>query len=281
MSGYSIPQASDDSIKKVVIGYYRADSSGGELSHEKAAEGADVSTDVARRQRPFLKEIGIVEKSDSGHTVTEAGREIGRNLQYDREEDAKRPFASLLRKWEATPKILEDIGPDYVSKDEVIQSIAYVTERDVETTRQVAGANGLVDLYEWTGILETNGDGEYRVGDMEPDESRFKAPETSDDSDGEKPEKPAPEQPPQNSPNGGTVPQTPQNPPSFTGAPFDISLELTGDEDPKNVRKLVVAVRKGLELEIDDEDDDPETRSDGGKKPESNEDSSLDSFLDD
>lgn len=280
MSGYSIPYASDNSIKKVVVGYSRASSSGGETSPEKAAEGADVSKDIVRRQRAFLAEIGVLEKGDSGYSLTEAGQEIGRALRHDREEEAKSPLTELLREWEATPNILDDIGPGYVSKDDVIGSVAYITDKEVENTRQVAGANGFVDLYAWAGILDTNEDGEYKVVEAE---TEAQGPsESLNDSDEEEPEDRPPEQPPQNTPNDGATPQTPENPPNFTDSPFEISLELTGDEDPESIKKLIIAVRVGLEADIGEEED-TEPQSDGGQRSDSedNGDESLDSFLDD
>lgn len=76
----------------------------------------------------------------------------------------------------------------------------------------------------------------------------------------------------------GQQPVDPQKSPEISSAPFDISLELTGDEDPENVKELIIAVRAGLEVDVGEGDD-----SGGGQRSDSedNSDESLDSFLDD
>lgn len=113
MSAYNIPYASDDTIKDAIIGYNRASSAGGEVSPTKAAEGADISEDSLRRQRSFLAEVGILYEGEDGYGLTDVGQEIGRALRHGREDDARQPFGEVLREWEATSEILDDLGPDY------------------------------------------------------------------------------------------------------------------------------------------------------------------------
>lgn len=287
MSGYSIPYASEKSIKDTIAGYYRASSSGGEVSAKKAAEGADVSEDVARRQRGFLAEIGILEKGDSGYALTDKGQKIGRALRHDREDDAKGPFAEALRGWEATSKILDDLGPDYNNEEDVMDSIGFITDHELNTRRQQAGANGLIGLYEWTGILETNENGEYRAAGGDIDETKSESPAEPGGSTGEEQENPGQSRSPPTDTNStdrrGEAPPTDMD---ITNPVFDISLELNGDEDPENVHDLIMAVRLALYEDID-EYSDSGPRSDGGQDTDSNEededegDSSLDSFMDD
>lgn len=281
MTGYSIPYASDDSIKDTVIGYYRASSSGGEVSPEKAADGADISEDSLRRQRGFLAEIGILKEGESGYSLTETGREIGRALRHERDDDAKAPFGELLHEWDATSRIMDDLGADYSTEEEVIDSIGYITDTEISHPRQTAGAKGLIGLYEWTGILEANKDGEYRVAEVESKTPDPDPPVSLDNHDKEAPDEPVKSQRSQSAPSSGAAPQKSRDPTTVSNALLDVSIELTGDEDPDNVHKLIVAVRSGLEKDITGDGHEPETRSDGGSEEESTEDSSLDLYLND
>lgn len=271
MSEYSIPKASDKTVKKTVIGYYRASNSGGEVTNEKAAEGADISKDNLRRQKSFLRDIGVLIEGDSGYALTETGQEIGRFLQHGREEDAKEPFGNLLREWEATPNILEDIGSGYTTKEDVFDSIGFITDHQLEANRQQRGADALIDLYVWTGILEENEDGEYRP--VEVKESDANPSESSEEGTQSSPmeEKSADED--------GRRHETRPNDQDFADTPFEISLELTGTEDPENVQKLIVAIRAGLDADLNRENE-SDTNSEGGQTSDSdNNESSLDSFM--
>lgn len=250
MSEYSIPYASEDSLKETVIGYYRASSAGGEVSTERAADGADVSEDVVRRQRGFFNDISILTEGESGYALTEMGQEIGRALRHDRDDDAKSPFKELLLDWEATEKIIEDIGSDYVPKDDILDSIGFVTDHELDTHRQKAGANGLIGLYVWTGILETNSNDEYRATEIDPEAFESAPSKTPDDSVGVQSEEPDPVRPTQQ-PQGSEI--KPQSTPNSTNSSFDISLELSGEEDPERIQNLVTAVRKGLEQDFEDD----------------------------
>ena len=273
MSTYSIPYASDETLKDTIIGYYRSSSSGGEVSTQKAAEGADISEDNLKRQRGFLAEVGILYEGDDDYGLTDVGQEIGRALRHDREDDAREPFGEVLREWEATSEVLDDLGPDYCDKEAVLDSIGFVTDHELGNYRQKAGANGLIDLYVWTDILEKDEDGEYRAVGFEEDDS-----EQVPDMEGEKTAGPTPDQSHRVDVNiDDQQPVDPPRSPEIRSVPFDVSLELTGDEDPVNVRDLFIAVRTGLEAEIGDGNFD--SRSNDGQASDSEEDSSLDSFL--
>jgi hypothetical protein len=269
MSEFSIPKASDKTVKKTVIGYYRASNSGGEVTNEKAAEGAGISKDNLRRQKSFLQDIGALIEGDSGYALTETGQEIGRFLQHGREDDAKEPFGNLLREWEATPKILEDIGSGYTTKEEVLDSIGFITDHQLEAERQQRGADALIDLYVWTGILEESEDGEYRP--VEVQESDVNPPESEGTQNSPVEEKSVDD-------DGRRYDARP-NDRDFGDIPFEISLELTGTEDPENVQKLIVAIRAGLDAELN-RDNESDTNSEGGQTTDSaNSESSLDSFM--
>lgn len=293
MSRYEIPKASDKVIKQSVMGFYRASDAGEAIDHDEAAEESESSGDVIRRQKKFLADIGILEKEGrSDYALTEDGRDLGRALTHERDDAARDKMREIFNSWQAVADIKDDLSSDYVSKEEVRNSIAFITENELDSTRLSAGANGLIDLLEWAEILETNEEGEYRVVKKTVDEAPSSSSSVESDKVEEEPELGEIERKEEaqvtntnqcTEENQGTKPefdhQTGSSSEMSSPNSLNINLELSGDEDPENVRELLLAIRMGLEQNINVNEHSLSTELDSTSEEGKEENENLNAFI--
>lgn len=266
-----IPKASIDTIREVIEGYYEAGKVGDLVEDEEVEEEVEASADVTRRQKRFLADFGILEKDGHDYRLRQEGNEVGRALAFEREDEAREQIREMLEAWEVTDELVEDIGQKEVNEVSVTDSIAYLTETDPSTPRKKTGLGALVDLYVWTGIMEKSGENSYQVSVIEDQPDNLE-PESEavqeDDADISENGEQALESESQND----RPVEDSQIPPSIQmtaesgdkGSTFSINMGLSGEEDPKNVKKLVIAVRQGLQADLEE----PESNSGDGESEE-------------
>ena len=163
MVDYPVPKTQIDTLKGIIEGFYEAGEVGELVEEEDVEEESEYGIDVISRQKKFLADIGILDKDGYDYTLLEPGKQIGRALAFDRESEAKEHFANLLDDWDVTSQLEEDLGEEVHDREEVLDSLAFISETDLSNRRNKTGLSALVDIYEWLGIISTNSDNEYYI----------------------------------------------------------------------------------------------------------------------
>ena len=245
---HPIPKASVESLNEVVAGYNKVADAGEEISDEAVADERDVSEDNARRQKKFFAEIGVLEKDGHDYLLTEKGHELGRLVRFNQQEDAAELYGELLEEWEPTAEIIANVDENGLSLEDLADKVALVTANELTTNRKERGANAIVELLEWTGFLKEE-DGIYTISE-ESDADERENTETlgaSDESTDESEQSNAHVETP---PTGNGESAKRQS--SMQTGGIDISLDISGSDDPENVRQLLLAIRQGAQEDVDD-----------------------------
>jgi hypothetical protein len=245
---HTIPKASIDSLNEVVAGYNKIADAGEEIDDEKVAETRDVTTDVARRQKRFFAEIGVLEKDGHDYTLTERGDELGEMNRFNQKDEAMAIYADLLENWEPTAEIVAHAGEDGIEHDDLIDKVALATSTDLTTARKKTGAGATIDLLVEAGFLDEDS-GTYFAADTSGSDGPSDAVEPSVQPTSE-PEVLSSGPTSQGAPGGSGGVQTAAARPPSGG--IDISLDIDGGDDPENVRDLLVAIREGTESDLDE-----------------------------
>lgn len=271
MSDHPVPKTQIETLNKVIEGYYEAAEIGEVVEDEDVEEESEYSDDVISRQKKFLADVGILDKDGYDYTLLEPGYQIGRALAFDRESDAKEVFRELLKEWEVTGQLKEDLDDREVDEEEVVDSLAYLTETDLSSPRKKTGLSALVDIYSWTDILSETNDGKYRFS-SEPQQEMQKAESTEDKGELQEPT----EQESTEQESTASSTEQAQNisanhssqKTTIADGTVSVDIELSGDEDPQNVKELIIAVREGLQEEIKFTEEDDKKDS-AGHQPQS------------
>jgi Mn-dependent DtxR family transcriptional regulator len=259
MTEYNLPRASGQTIRNVIVGYYRSSDGDGPLSRDDAAEETDVSADVIRRQHTFLEDIGVLRR-DGDRFLTEDGREIGRALVHNRESEAKVLLKDLLTDWDLTTAIIEELESEQKSEEELLDDIAYFSETEPDSARKRSGMNGLIDLYDWVGILFSE-DGElYELTDEAQSEQGTmdegvspEGEESGHDTETIKTEQNSDQMVTESLENHiGSSPGMSSKTNQVT-----VQLDVSPDDDPDNVKEIIKAIRSGFLTEIESEEQQP------------------------
>lgn len=233
------------SLKEVLAGYDKISDVGDEISDEEVAEVRNPSKDLARRQKKFFNDIGILNKDGKSYHLTEQGQKLGKFIRFNQDSDAKPVLQNLLLDWEPTDEILSYIDSSGIEEDELRNKIGFVTSTELSTRRKKTGAEAIVDLLEWTEIIAQNDQGTYekseenlkdnRDNELENDENSGKSTEKSVTVDG-----------------GQSQNHVLISDGSSESEGLHINLDISGDDDPENVRKLLLAIRKGTQQNLEE-----------------------------
>ncbi|WP_124190535.1 hypothetical protein [Natrarchaeobius oligotrophus] len=210
--------------------------------------------------------LGFLEESEEGISATPRGIEASYN--QDDPNDLADQFQAGIQEYQLYNIVLKELvvngvtDEDSITKSDILQ--VFRTEIGLEGSENTLGSAATTFLQ----ILEAAGLGDYIVG-RGGNETRLELDEEFEDLANpiieDKPEQPdTPDsQTEQENTEIRTRSKTTDTPVPEVQAsnPFQISLELSGDEDPAKVEELIVAVRRGLnrDLEISDLDLDSES----------------------
>lgn len=249
MTEYNLPRASGEAIREAITGYYRSSDGDEPLSREDAAGESEVSSDVIRRQNTFLEDLGILYREDGELYLTEEGREIGRALVHNRDSEAKATLRGLLIEWGPTADIIDELDSTQKTDEELRDDIAYLSETEPDSSRKRAGMNGLIDLYDWSGILISDDGEHYELTDQvqTQDQETSEEEQISDTNT-------ASEQEPEESPTGTEQPIGDQ-PASVSQSDGNVlvQLDVSADDDPEKIKKLIKNIRAGFQEDPDSE----------------------------
>ena len=266
MVDHPVPKTQIETLREIIEGYYEAGEVDELVDQEDVVPETDLGEDVIRRQKKFLADIGILEKDGYDYTLLESGNQIGRALAFDRESNAKENFKQLLVGWDVTSELQGDLGDDEYDREDVIDSLAYITETDSSNDRKRTGLSALIDLYQWTGILSENSDGKYHVPNPGSREEEIKS-ETEANSDesqdnDESDTKQTVQLSENSDPSDTNVSPSIQEVADSDGR-ISIDINLSGEENPQNVENLILSVRRGLDKKLEPEQESNQRESEG------------------
>lgn len=280
-----IPRARVDTVKEAIVGFEKTSDVGEEVSEEDAEDARDVSEGNAKRQKRFLADIGVLDKEGYDYYLTEEGQALGEYIRFNQEEQASEMLRELFDEhWEALDELLANIDEDGMQREDLVDKVAFITATELTSHRREYGAETVVDLLEWTGFLKSNEDDIYYPvddGENERDVSSGKASTSTDSKiddnteavDG--PESGSEKEVESKSESGkntgsswsGDIEASAEDTESSReglgaedsmgvqlqgGLNLNIDLELSGDENPENVRKLILAIRKAANQGVDE-----------------------------
>lgn len=249
MPAYQIPKSKFDVLRNTMIGWYRAGADEEPKSNSDVEGYTNISKSTISRQNKFLTQLGILKKEGHKRQLTEEGTEITQALARNQDKKAKRLLRPLLEDIELTEQIhsiMEISGP--LSEEEVIEEMASITGHDTEERRVKTGLRAFIHLYEWVGYFESD-DGQYHaVSRSELEEPSVETIETDEGNDTTADET--------GSTHGVDGPATPhsmqtQSRPPITGGGLNITVEISADHGPKDIRNAIIAIREGLQYDLD------------------------------
>jgi hypothetical protein len=281
-----IPRARVDTVKEAIVGFEKTSDVGEDVSEEDAEDARDVSEGNAKRQKRFLADIGVLDKEGYDYFLTEDGQALGEYIRFNQEEQASETLRELFKEhWEALDELLANVDEDGMQREDLVDKVAFITATELTSNRREYGAETIVDLLEWTGFLKSDEDDDvyYPVddGENERDESSGKdstsmdsksdtvtesVEETESESDKEVESESESGMSTASMANGGVEASTEDTESSDGGLGAEdsmevnlqgrlnlsIDLELSGEENPENVRKLILAIRKAANQDVDE-----------------------------
>ena len=279
-----IPRARVDTVKEAIAGFEKPSEVGEEVSEEDAKDARDISEDNAKRQKRFLADIGVLNKEGYDYYLTEDGQAIGEYIRFSQEEQASETLRKLFNQnWEALDELLANIDEEGMEGEDLVDKIAFITETELTSNRREYGVETIVDLLEWTGFLESDEDDiYYLVNDEKESDTPLgddnastdsksgndteSVDETESKSDREIANETESRMDEGSRTNGGIEASTEDTKPSDeglgaedsmgvqlqSGLNLNIDLELSGDENPENVRRLILSIRKAANQGVDE-----------------------------
>ena len=244
MTEFEIPKrASLDDIKDILKAYYLV---GAHNEPVRTAEVKDTAQlgDKVSRQTNFLASLGVLSKEGRERGLTKDGESIAEALMAGNESLSKSLMRESLNEWKFTDKItgfLRMQEPEPVEEERLREFIS--ANADSDDTR---GQKALLELLKWADILDANENG-YKISDGVGDEKGL-------DSGGK--------EQPQAEERGGrkTGKEKPitQEITDITREPntskkadsFSLNIEISGNDDPENVEKVIEAVRRALRKDL-------------------------------
>jgi len=241
MSEFEIPKrASLNDIKDILKAYYLAGAHTDPVRTSEVKNTAQLGDKVGR-QTKFLVSLGLLSKKGRDRQLTEDGESIAEALMAGNESLSKSLMRETLNGWKFTDKITGFVRmqePDPVEEDRLREFISANAESD-----DGRGQKTLLELLNWANILDAdeNGylisDGAIEEGKLEPNKNEQTESEEQVSEDKEI-EDPATQDSPQ--------PVQVSSPPTETDG-FSVNIEISGDDDPENVKKVISAVRHALQ----------------------------------
>lgn len=248
MTEYKIPKASFDVIKNLIAGWYIAGAYEEPKSNSDVERYTGTNKSTISRNNTFLSNIGILEKDGHHRALTDSGSKVGEALSNDDEREAKRQMVSCLESWEFTDPFESVVNLNQpLTEEELAQQVASITEHELEG-RATTGIHALIELYEWAGFLQEQ-DNHYRWTEPSISGVKDQSPQKQEASTQSNPSSQTSQPDTEASPQSN-IPSSMTEP--VVSNSLEIQLEISGDANPQNVKKLVKSVRLGLLEDLDE-----------------------------
>lgn len=273
----------------------------GEQTREGLYGEVDQGESLVRDNIRFGVRLGFLEESDDGVTITSRGVEASYN--QDDSEELSEQFRAGIQDYGLYRAVLGEIVEEVISDDERVVEKPHVL-RIFRTSIGLEGSERTLSSAATTYLqtLEAAGLGEYVVGRMGK-ETRLEINdefeglvehiiELGETDSGEEEQAQSNEESEAVSREVVSGVEARPSIDMSSEAPFQVSLELSGDENPDNVEELVVAVRRGFSqnltepVDVGTDEADDQSKSDDKLDTEPEEveddnssDQSLDTFM--
>lgn len=272
----------------------------GELSRDELAENADIGSSLISDNIHFGVQLGFLEELEDGVKATNRG--ITASYAEQGDDDLEDQFIDGIRNYALYEQVFSELVPDakengVLTKNDIIR--VFRTSVGLTGSESTLGGAAITFLQ----TLDAAGCGNYVAG-RRGNKSRIELSEQfdsiaervtkSDDNDREE-SSPATDGVEQETPRrNGDSSRSPQSIPGqeflseTSSTLFDVSLSLSGDEDPENVEQIILSVRRGFKRDLGGDDAEQPMDSDKASPDESEADNpddepespdqSLDSF---
>lgn len=241
-SEYPIPKGvSFETLREIVAGW-GAVGAAAEPRHTSAVAEETGIADAVGRQNAFLEGIGVLEPADDQrHRLTDAGAALATALDEGAEDRVKALLRDRLDAWPATERVRGTLRANPLDESDLAAVAAALTGHDPADGRVRSGVTTLLDAYEWTGLLETDDEGRYRLPSTSADADSAAESSGLDGLDalvsavedagvrvssGERPRR--------------------RSTPMAGEDALALSLDLTVDTNPEDMEALVRSIRRGL-----------------------------------
>lgn len=245
----------------------------GPLPRDEIYEEADRGRSLVSDTIEYGNRLGFLIESDEEIKATERG--IAASYSNEGDSDLEEHIIEGLRDYDLYRTVLETLASE-------AQESGVITKKDVlRTFRTEMGLGGSESTLGDAAItflqtLDAGGCGDYIVGrrgkesrievaddfeeiiekisteDGENEQSNRQAsPKSSNDSEADPETSEKQKQSQQDTGKGENRQSKPLN--QATSDPFTVKLELTGDEEPENVKQLILAIRRGLQKDISED----------------------------
>lgn len=249
MADYAIPKrVSFDRLTDIIGGWYRVG------AHKEGKRTSDVEeetgiTNHVGRQNEFLVSIGILSKEGYDRKLTEEGYNLAEALVIDDVPTAKSEMRSLLENWDFTDLLKRYFkANEPIDQDSLSKKVCDIVGKDPEG--KTTGVHALIDTYEWAGVIELNESGEYTLSKEKKKTEEGKKTEPQEEKTGELGS--SKEQELARSDEVNSKPPERQVLRETEDAQFQINLNLSGEENPEKVAKLIKRIRVALEKDMDE-----------------------------
>lgn len=247
-----------------------------EMTREELYEESEQVNSTIRANLSYGKSLSFIEEDDDGTVkLSNLGKKAGFSFRKDDEESISEYFIEGISNGtffqKAISKLIEgDEMGDTLTKDEVAQIFFTSEELDVSGNMDTVESKTTTFLK----TLESAGLGEYKKGSGGEKGSRLILNDRFDsvyqelfvdeeevgtdiEEDATIQRKEVPRYQPQ-----------PTQQATEQGISFDISLELSGDEDPEQIEELVASVRRGMRSSVEENKkaEDESTEADESKE---------------
>lgn len=163
MTEHDIPKGvSLETLHEILAGWSEA-GAGEEPRYTADVEEVTSVSDVVGRQSRFLEELGVLESHEQRHELTDAGRRLASALAEGDEERARTEAWDLLADWGLTGEVRGVLAANPMERETLVPLVAELAGQDRTASRVESGLTTLLDLYEWAGLLERDGEGRYRL----------------------------------------------------------------------------------------------------------------------
>lgn len=232
----------------------------GELTREELYEEVDQSKSLVRDNIRLGTGLRFLEESDEGVSATSRGIEASYN--QGNSTDLAEQVRAGLQDYQLYNIVLKSLadndfsGKESITKSDILQVFRTSVGLEGSESTLGDGATTFLQTLQYADLgnyvvgrrgketrLELSEDFEDLVDDIVEEQEEDPQEEQDQEPSNERIE-------PRQEPTTGQV----SYPEVESGSAFQINLELSGEEDPKQVEELIIGVRRGLARELDEKE---------------------------
>ncbi|MFB6196152.1 MAG: hypothetical protein ABEI80_08260, partial [Haloplanus sp.] len=163
MTERPIPKGvSPETLRDIVAGWAAVGADDAPRYTSDVEEATGISDAVGRQTR-FLEALGVLERQGQRHELTDEGAALARALDAGETDRAREEARQLLSDWDVTTDVTRLLYGNPLDRDRLVRHLAALVDQDRDESRVSSGLGTLLDLYEWTGVLERDDAGRYRL----------------------------------------------------------------------------------------------------------------------